>query len=49
MILTLSAHRTYKKAILAVADVTTLRVIQDHAEDLRIVWETMHRRPRLKA
>lgn len=47
--LTLYTHRTYKKAVLAVSNVLTMRAIQDHAEDLRIVWETMHRKPRLKA
>lgn len=47
--LTLFAHRTYKKAVLAVSTVATMRTIQDHAEDLRIVWETLHRKPRLKA
>jgi len=47
--MTLAAHRTYKKAVLAIANVVTMRVIQDHAEDLRIVWETLHLKPRLKA
>jgi len=49
VMLTLFAHRTYKKAILAVAGVATMRTIQDHAQDLRIVWETLHGKPRLKA
>jgi len=45
----LFAHRTYKKAVIAVSGVITMRTIQDHARDLRIVWETLHGKPRLKA
>ncbi len=49
VILRLLAHRTYRKAIEALAQSTPMRVMRDHAVNLRVVWETLHSKRRLTA
>jgi hypothetical protein len=44
----LAANKTYRKAILKLAETVDRRSIQDLAVELRVVWEVFHLKPRMK-